>query len=142
MLWHELRLVAGGAEVAEPGVAAALSSPARPCPSSRAAVVGRHPDEPGRAEPGGLNSVGGRAYGYHLAWGRPQLSARGVGDATVPMDQGDMMACDTDRGWWRRTAAIAVLPFAVLGIAGCDNAGTGGEEVEQEAPVEEEAEEG
>lgn len=53
-----------------------------------------------------------------------------------------MMACDTDRGWWRRTAAIAVLPFAVLGIAGCDNAGTGGEEVEQEAPVEEEAEEG
>lgn len=50
------------------------------------------------------------------------------------------MAFHTDSGRWRRTAAIAVLPFAVLGIAGCDNAETGGEEVEQEAPVEEEAE--
>lgn len=58
------------------------------------------------------------------------------------MNQGDIMAFYADSGWWRKAAAIAVLPFAVLGTAGCDNAETGGEEVEQEAPVEEEAEEG
>lgn len=74
-------------------------------------------------------------------WRRKDHSGQhGAGGATAPTNQGDMMAFHTDSGRWRKTAAIAVLPFAVLGVAGCDNAETGGEEVEQEAPVEEEAE--
>lgn len=76
-------------------------------------------------------------------WRREDHSCQDeAGDASAPMNQGDIMAFHTDRGWWRKAAAIAVLPFAALGVAGCDNAETGGEEVEQEAPVEEEAEEG
>lgn len=67
---------------------------------------------------------------------------RGVGDAAAPMNQGDVMAFHAESGWWRKAAAIAVLPFAALGVAGCDNAETGGEEVEEVAPAEEEVEEG
>ncbi|MEX5296349.1 hypothetical protein QYM41_13810 [Kocuria sp. CPCC 205268] len=38
---------------------------------------------------------------------------------------------------WRRLLAIGVLSFAALGVAGCDETGSGGEEgTEQEAPAE------
>ncbi|MEX5303888.1 hypothetical protein [Kocuria sabuli] len=55
------------------------------------------------------------------------------------------MAAAADPNWWRKVLVIATLPFAALGVAGCDNTEPGGEEgVEQEAPAggeEEEAEE-
>lgn len=40
--------------------------------------------------------------------------------------------------WWRKAAAIAILPFAGLAVAGCDNTEPVEEPVE-EAPLEEEA---
>lgn len=46
------------------------------------------------------------------------------------------MAAAADRNWWRKVLVIATLPFAALGVAGCDNTEPGGEEgVEQEAPA-------
>ncbi|MEX5257441.1 hypothetical protein [Kocuria arenosa] len=47
------------------------------------------------------------------------------------------MAAAAGENWWRRTLAIGFLSFAALGLAGCDNSGSGGEEsTEQEAPAE------
>lgn len=50
------------------------------------------------------------------------------------------MAVNMDKSWWRKSLAIGVLPFAALGIAGCDNAEEEPvveEEVVEEEPVEE-----
>ncbi|MGX5357386.1 hypothetical protein [Kocuria sp. KH4] len=44
------------------------------------------------------------------------------------------MAAAVDRNWWRKVLVIATLPVAALGVTGCDNTESGGEEgVEQEA---------
>lgn len=44
------------------------------------------------------------------------------------------MAAAADRNWWRKVLVIATLPFAALGVTGCDNTEPGGEEgIEQEA---------
>ena len=43
------------------------------------------------------------------------------------------MAVHMDKGWWRKSLAIGILPFAALGVAGCDNT----EPAEDEAAVEE-----
>ncbi|MFI7496663.1 hypothetical protein ACH9D2_18335 [Kocuria sp. M4R2S49] len=49
------------------------------------------------------------------------------------------MAAAAGENWWRRTLAIGFLSFAALGLAGCDESGSGGEEnMEQEAPAGEE----
>ncbi len=46
------------------------------------------------------------------------------------------MSAAAGENWWRRTLAIGFLSFATLGLAGCDDSGTGGEEsTEQEAPA-------
>lgn len=44
------------------------------------------------------------------------------------------MTVQIDKHAWRRALAIGILPFAVLGVAGCDSTETagGGEEQEQE----------
>ncbi|GGG54274.1 hypothetical protein GCM10011374_16480 [Kocuria dechangensis] len=45
----------------------------------------------------------------------------------------------TDRNGWRRALAIGILPFAALGVAGCDNtepADGGGEEQEMDGEQE------
>lgn len=34
------------------------------------------------------------------------------------------MAVELNRTWWRKALAIGVLPFAALGVTGCDNAQT------------------
>ncbi|MGQ1838342.1 hypothetical protein ACT4S2_07760 [Kocuria turfanensis] len=44
------------------------------------------------------------------------------------------MAAAVDRNWWRKVLVIATLPFAALGVTGCDNTESGGEGgTEQEA---------
>ena len=46
------------------------------------------------------------------------------------------MAAAADENRWRRMLAIGFLSFAALGLAGCDDSGSGGEETtEQEAPA-------
>lgn len=46
------------------------------------------------------------------------------------------MAAAAGENWWRRTLAIGFLSFAALGLAGCDDSGSGGEEsTEQGAPA-------
>lgn len=46
------------------------------------------------------------------------------------------MAAAAGENWWRRMLAIGFLSFAALGLAGCDDSGSGGEEsTEQEAPA-------
>ncbi|MFF0991305.1 hypothetical protein [Kocuria nitroreducens] len=46
------------------------------------------------------------------------------------------MAAAAGEAWWRRMLAIGFLSFAALGLAGCDDSGSGGEEnTEQEAPA-------
>lgn len=47
-----------------------------------------------------------------------------------------------DTMWWRKAAAIAVLPFAALGVAGCDNTEPVEEDVVEQEPLEEEPAEG
>ncbi len=50
------------------------------------------------------------------------------------------MAAAAGENWWRRMLAIGFLSFAALGLAGCDDSGSGGEEsTEQEAPAGDEA---
>lgn len=46
------------------------------------------------------------------------------------------MALNSDNSWWRKSLAIGILPFAALGVAGCDTS----EPAEEEVGVEEEAE--
>lgn len=46
------------------------------------------------------------------------------------------MVAAAGENWWRRTLAIGFLSFAALGLAGCDDSESGGEEnTEQEAPA-------
>ncbi len=46
------------------------------------------------------------------------------------------MPTAADPNWWRKVLVIATLPFAALGVTGCDNTEPGGEEgVEQETPA-------
>ncbi|MFI7582757.1 hypothetical protein ACH9DO_03065 [Kocuria sp. M1N1S27] len=45
------------------------------------------------------------------------------------------MALNLDNSWWRKSLAIGILPFAALGVVGCDNT----EPAEEEVGVEEEA---
>lgn len=46
------------------------------------------------------------------------------------------MSAAAGENWWRRALAIGFLSFAALGLAGCDDTGSGGEETtEQEAPA-------
>lgn len=46
------------------------------------------------------------------------------------------MAAAAGENWWRRVLAIGFLSFAALGLVGCDNSGSGGEDsTEQEAPA-------
>jgi hypothetical protein len=49
---------------------------------------------------------------------------------------GGVMTAAAGESWWRRTLAIGFLSFAALGLAGCDDPESGGEEgTEQEAPA-------
>jgi hypothetical protein len=48
------------------------------------------------------------------------------------------MAVHMDKSWWRKSLAIGILPFAALGIAGCEEEPVEDEAVVEEEPAEEE----